>query len=49
MLRSLVFLLVGMMTLSIAITVFGLMVRGKDYTIEELYAETQARLDALPQ
>lgn len=49
MLRSLVCFLIGTMALSIAITVFGIMVRGKDYTIEELYAETQARSVAAPQ
>lgn len=48
MLRSLLYFLLGTMGLSIAITVFGLMVRGRDYTIEELYAETEGRsVDAI--
>ena len=45
MLRSLLYFLVGSMGLSLAITVFGLMAEGKEYTIEELYAETEGRLD----
>jgi len=46
MLRSLLYFLVGSMGLSLAITVFGLLAKGKEYTIEELYAETEGRLDS---
>ncbi len=49
MLRSLVYFLIGSMGLSIVIGVFGYMARGKEYTIEELYAETHARSADEPQ